>query len=182
MTLTFQPMCPALTACGGDVVGSWEYNAGCVSTDALFTQAKSLCPTITFSSMTGDSRGSVIFTNAMVARAINTNISGVANIPASCTAVITCAQIQSGLATAAKTASCVNGIAGGCVCDFTFQAITSGVVPYTKAANQFTTDPGTGQTKTYDYCRTGTPAAPVFTYKELGQQPRDPGIFTMQKK
>jgi len=183
ITLTFQPTCPALTACGGDVVGKWEYSAGCVSTDALFAQVKQLCPSVTFTSMTGDSRGSVIFTTANVARAINTNISGVANIPSSCTnTIVTCAQIQSGLASIAKTATCTNGIAGGCVCDFTFQALTSGAVPYTKGVNQFTTDPATAQAKTYDYCITGTGAASVFTYRELGMTPRDPGIFVMGKK
>ncbi|MBS1152143.1 MAG: hypothetical protein H6Q89_3841 [Myxococcaceae bacterium] len=179
ITLTFMPVCtPALTACGGDVVGAWEYTSGCVSTDTMFGSAKQACPTLTFSNMTGDSRGSVIFTANTVTRAITTNLAGTANLPSSCNPLGNCATVQSALSNVFKTVNCTGTTA--CTCAFTYEAATAGATAYTKGTNQFTTEPGTGNARTYDYCIAGTP--PVFTYRELGTTPRDPGIFVMGKK
>ena len=68
----------------------------------------------------------------------------------------------------------------GCTCNFAAQVGTGGAVAYTKGTNQFTTEPGAGAMRNYDYCIAG--ATPVFTYRELGMNPRDPGIFVMGKK
>lgn len=174
------PMCPALTACGGDVVGSWEYTSGCVSSDTLFGSARTLCPSLTLTNLTGDSRGSVVFNATNVTRAITTNLSGTANIPAACNITGNCMQVQTALGNAFKTVTCT-AAAGGCTCDFTYQAATTGSVPYTKGTNQFTTEMGTGNAKTYDYCISGA-TNNIFTYRELGTNPRDPGNFVMGKK
>jgi hypothetical protein len=176
ITLAFMPMCQTLTACGGDVTGSWEYTSGCVSTDPLFKQ---VCSTLTLSNLTGDSRGSVVFTATNVTRAITTNLAGTANIPVACTFGQSCTTVQAAVANAFKTVTCT-AAASGCTCNFTYQAVTSDSVPYTKGTNQFTTEPGTGNAKTYDYCIAGV--TPVFTYRELGTTPRDPGVFLMGRK
>lgn len=175
------PTCtPALTACGGNVVGSWHYASGCISTDALFGQARMACPALTLTNVTGDSRGLVIFSATTVNRVIKTNVAGTINLPASCNFTMNCQQVQTALANAAKTVTCA-GTTGACACDFTAEFATSGNPPYTLGTNQFTTDPATGQARTYNYCINGA-GSTVFTYQETTATPRDPGIFVMNKK
>jgi hypothetical protein len=80
-----------------------------------------------------------------------------------------------------KTLVCTDA-AGGCSCAFTAQLGTTGVAPYTKGTNQFTTDPGTPNAVTYDYCVSGSGTSAALTYSELGTNPHDPGIFKMTVK
>ena len=97
-------------------------------------------------------------------------------IPAPCSAA-GCTNVETTAAPYFKTISCTT-MGGSCVCPFTAEIATTGNPPYTVAGNQFTTDPGTGSSRTYDYCI----AASKLTYRELGTQPRDPGVFVMDKK
>jgi hypothetical protein len=147
--------CSSFTACGGNVVGTWNFTKACV-TGASNPLAMS-CPSSTYS-VSESLGGSVTFT----ATTYTSTTSGTANesftIPSSCLNGATCDQLQMGLQQpdAGATGACTSS-SGGCSCTVTATApSTSENGTYATSGNTITLTPANGGTSNpAQYCVQG---------------------------
>ena len=172
LTLTIDN-CPALAACGGaPLPGTWHYTAGCVNNP--FSAARQACGQITFSSLQGTVKGSVVFAAGTVTRRVTTNVSGTINVPASCLqGVVTCAQMQAQLRQQYANATCA-AAGAGCDCTVSEQQQIDDASSYSVTGSTITVGSGT-----YDYC-----LAPASTlkYRRTGNANVEDGLMTLTRQ
>jgi hypothetical protein len=187
--LLFAASCPVFTPCGGNVVGTWTYDGGCVPDDAftpLITQFNMLCGvapdggsmTTTISDKTGNACGSLTFTSTELHRNVLADVTfTVTNIGSTCIDPGYCSIGDSLLPTYGLSGHCQTNTAGdACICTnvkFNLNSLSSDT--YTLNANTITTGGG----RSYDYCVSGG----VFTYVETTMSTStfaDPGIYTLK--
>ena len=152
-TLQLMDTCPAFTACGGDVVGSWCYTDICITHAELIGTLGSLCPALTFTSSSGTVTGSVEFTDTMVTRQVTVHGEGTAHVPMACLSGVACSNLATNLSSVLPPGlaiSCADA-AGGCDCDFTYDSSVDESDTYDAAGDVITTHPSSGD-RTFDYC------------------------------
>lgn len=170
--------CPALVPCGGDEKGLWNITGGCV-TEAIFDQAKGICPTLVEKDVKFEARGSVNADGANIERKVEIKFSASFDVPVECKSAnpigTTCKAAESALKLGGlKTATCTDAAAGGgCVCDVTNELSESTQDTYTTAGNTLTS---ANPTRTFDYCVDGA----KITYKETTAD-AVPAIFVLTK-
>jgi hypothetical protein len=170
-TLTFTS-CPAFSACGGSLPGTWDYTAGCVTSDELFASAKQLCASLTTKSISGTAKGTLLFTAATVQRDVTSTVTAVLDIPSSCASLAGgCPGVQAALRQGFPTAACTGTSA--CDCTITITDTTKDSSAYTQSGNTVTLTNG----DKYDVCVAGT----KLTYKESGGN-ASPGVFELTKR
>jgi hypothetical protein len=151
--------------CGGDVVGSWQLAALCVSRafdERAFAESLvgSACPTQTLGSSSRSAMGSFVFdadltfsTSAVVTGTTTTNV------PASCLSGLSCAdltvllqsEVDAGLRPGVASIACSGSSA--CVCSqVSLPAQVSETGTYVIAGNVLNLTTTTGGIETFEYC------------------------------
>jgi hypothetical protein len=161
-TIEVADSCDPLVACGGDVVGTWEYTDGCVAPD--LSALRDACPGVSVDA-SAVARGVVRADGLRIERDVTVTTEATLDVPASC-AIVGCAMIAGALADGADSASCVEAGAG-CRCDVTWTDRTNDGDTYTIDGNTLRTGSGL----VYDYCREGG----TLVYHEQG----DDGVFEL---
>jgi hypothetical protein len=149
--------CPAFTACGGDVVGTWSIKNTCVSGGG--TGLVEDCPGATTSVEGLKATGTITF-NANMTTTENVAISGSMkmNLPASCLMGATCAQLDAVLKASLSepdapfsAVSCSGS--SGCTCSVTFKGTAEMEMDtYRLSGNKIIDGDGEEQ----EYCVSGT--------------------------
>lgn len=154
--------CPAFTACGGELDGTWLYAEACPTTNV--GPLLSACPTGSVEYEAGGA-AALSFGGGQVARTGAPVGDGVVTFPAEC-----------GLGACTLIAALVGGqgqcseIDGDCACRTPF-SVDWGQQAYAVAGNQLTLADG----RTFEYCVEGD----RLTYRESGEA-TEPGVFTLQ--
>jgi hypothetical protein len=161
---TVSSNCPAFSACGGELAGSWAYIDVCPESPVGLLMA--LCPT---GSVQFDPGGAsaLSFSNGQVARSGVPLGDSVLTLPLDCENVASCASVG---ATLGGVAEC-SETASDCICR-TPSSIPWSQQSYTVSGTQLTLADG----RTFDYCV----AADRLTYRETGDR-KEPGIFTLER-
>lgn len=172
-TLQFPASCPSFSACGGDVVGSWDYASGCV--DNPFGNIDQSCPGLAVVDPKGSVAGTITFTATTVVRRASGSFDATLAVPASCSEPAGgCPAIEASLKGAGfATSVCAAASAGGCSCSLTKTIAIDDSDTYTISGNTLTTGGG-GQ---YDFCVSGS----SLSYREASQQ-KEAGQFVLAKR
>jgi hypothetical protein len=163
--------CTAVTACGGDIEGTWEITSTCTIGDVnefmivLAAKAGTALPAACesfFEDFTLEMSGSVSFANGSIVNNTTTNIKGTEhNTPA-------CLSATSGTSVSAISASACSSIktrltkssgtcsvtAGNCDCSVSIVDNDTSSGTYAIQGNQLVLDPA-GQAKSLDFCVSG---------------------------
>lgn len=172
--LTFSGKCALFTPCGGDVVGTWDYNAGCVSDP--WAGARKYCQALVVKNQKGKVKGRITFTSTTVTRDVTTAFSASLTLPASCfsNTQVNCTDVASGLKQAFNSATCT-AAAGGCDCDVaTTQTVKGSGTSYTIQGNQIVLQDG----NKYDYCVNGT----TLQSTHVAGAGVEPGVYELTKR
>lgn len=112
--LTDGSTCPALTACGGDEVGTWDVTGGCIELPVGMELDR--CPGATLSAV-GRARGRVTFTGTVADRVAQSEITASVFVPTLCASFIGgCDAIEGLIAMQIPDVACVTAPAG-CNCE-----------------------------------------------------------------
>lgn len=163
-------MCPALTPCGGDVVGTWNLTAGCLD-DPLAT-AKGLCPTLVVNSETARASGSVSFTSNIVTRSYVTHYGMDITVPTACLQGASCAQAQTAYQMYIANTTC-SAVMGGCECVGSVDTTASQGSAYSIMNDEIVTASGDH----YAYCVNGT----TMDYHHTAGPSPEMGTYTLTK-
>ena len=168
MSVTFQASCPAVSPCGGDVVGAWVYTGACIE-DVAFTsvwdQACGVGKTV-FSNKAGSVQGTMTFDGVEVTRVETSQLSYRATVSTGA-CVSGCALLPSFLPSFASGTCALSS--GKCVCDLTANIGNNTSGTYTVDAGVINS--GTIQAR---YCRSGT----SFSFRDQSSTPLA-GSFTV---
>lgn len=152
--------CPAFSACGGAVSGTWCYTGVCVTTAELLGDATSLCPTITLTTGSGMVTGRVEFAGSgasgTVTRQVSVRGSGSVFVPQSCldSFAVDCAGVESlapSFVPPSVTITCASATGGGCNCAFVLASDVNTMDAYDLVGNVIVTHPPAGDRR-FDYC------------------------------
>jgi hypothetical protein len=185
--ITFPVTCPAFSACGGTLPGTFTYTSGCAD-DAEFAPlvvlADSICGAgmTTITNKSGTIQGGLTFSATQVARSVSGAVNFTANLGGTCGNSGVCTQISGALTAYGFTGTCTfDATAGKCVCPLTRSLTATGVETYSVTGNQLTTMGA--KTRLYDYCVTA--GGSNLTYREVtansGMNIRDPGYYSLIK-
>lgn len=171
--LTFSGKCALFTPCGGDVVGTWDYNAGCVSDP--WAAARKNCQALTVKNQKGTVKGRITFTSTTVTRDVTTAFSASLTLPASCfPSPPVCTNLETGLKQVFNSATCT-AAAGGCDCDVaTTQSVKGSGTNYTIQGNQIVLQDG----NKYDYCIKGS----TLQSTHVAGAGVEPGVYELTKR
>ncbi|HVH40829.1 MAG TPA: hypothetical protein VM925_00755 [Labilithrix sp.] len=161
--------CPAFTACGGDVIGTWAVSGGCVSADTFAAAKQPPCEGVQESDVVIKAAGTMVATATTIHRKSKVDMSAKLFIPQACAAQAggNCALVEYGLTNEIEPgtpplfdkASCTSAGGGACNCTVSRATAEDETSDYTVAGNTLTS---TNPTRTFDYCVDGT----KNTYKE----------------
>lgn len=171
--LSFAAKCALFAPCGGDIVGTWDYSAGC--TGDPWDPARKTCPSLGVKSQKGTVKGRITFTANTVTRAATVAYTATLTIPTSClNGVLTCPQVATALEKSFNSASCAT-VTGGCDCDVaSTQTITGSGTNYTISGNQIVLQDG----NKYDYCVKGT----TLQSTHVAGTNAESGVFELTKR
>lgn len=171
--LSFAAKCALFTPCGGDVVGTWDYSAGC--TGDPWEAARKTCQALGVKTQKGTVKGRITFTSNTVTRAATVAYTATLTIPTSCLqGVLTCAQVATGLQKSFNSATCAP-TTGGCDCDVaTTNSITGSGTNYTIQGNQIVLQDG----NKYDYCVKGS----ILQSTHVAGTSAETGVFELTKR
>lgn len=159
-------------ACGGDLQGTWSYQAAC-GTTPVAAALRQNCPSVTIAAERYNSgSGTLTVTGASFMLAVNVDVHVEAGIPAACV-LGSCAATQSSLQTALPqvTIACSQSGAGcDCAFDGPVGTMSSGTV--TTNDGVATVNDGT----TYHYCVEGS----SMTYRRFGTNTTEP-VFVLRR-
>lgn len=161
-TVTVQQNCPAFSACGGSLTGSYCYTNLCLSTADLSITTFGTCDLSALdpSSLTGTVNGGAVFTADQVNRVAKVELSGTLSLPATSGCSLgSCSTIQNLLNVAIQsrgaTATCTARTTSpqlGCDCALSIVQNVDQMEGFTASGNTITTASG----RTYDYCISGS--------------------------
>jgi hypothetical protein len=159
--------CGELTACGGDPTGVWVYEDACIEDPS--PDLSDVCADARIEDLEGTARGCVALAGGALERDVSGSWSATVVVPASCTFGTGCSAVESALASAFPGTTCtLDG--GDCRCPIGDDWASSGGDTYTVAGSVLTTGDGSQ----YDFCAGGD-----LTYRERGDDPREPGLFRL---
>jgi hypothetical protein len=163
------PTCPALTACGGTLIGTWDYRAACI--DNVVSKLKGSCAAAAIQNPTGTVKGYVSFMgNNTVLRTLTSTVTATIVLPPSCTGGASCSVVQSRL----SPSSVCTGTGGTCSCIVTNENSISDSDTYSLNGNTLVTGGGAQ----YDFCVSGN----TLSYADRGAQPEYHGTFELAKR
>ncbi len=158
--------CGKVQPCGGDIVGDWNLVAACETTAAIDADLandpmSSECPTITASNVHVSIFGSLMFNaDSTYSTSQQAKVTFDVNIPASCSATLSCAVAEANLQAALEAGSISSGSCAGtpCVCHEVVPANRSDTGTYATTGRTVTTTPMAGIVSSADYCIRGSTA------------------------
>lgn len=169
--------CPAISACGGNIVGTWDVSSACI--EVPLEQALSLCPGAMITRREGRARGRVTFgASPMVARRVAQSEATVESfVPAACAqAVGGCMGLQSLLQRGAPTATCAAGAMGGCDCRATAAFTIDDGDAYRTEVNEIVS---ATSGKRWEYCVEGE----SLRYRDTSPSGmREPGSISLRRR
>lgn len=169
--------CPAITACGGNIVGTWDVSAACI--EVPIEQALALCPGAMITRREGRARGRVTFgATPMVARRVAQSEATVESfVPQACAqAVGGCMGLQALLQRGAPTATCAAGAMGGCDCRATASFTIDDGDAYRTEGNEIVS---ATSGKRWEYCVEGE----GLRYRDTSPSGmREPGSISLRRR
>lgn len=160
--------CPAFTACGGNPIGAYDYQSGCL--DDVFADLRNACPSVDTSKLKVTVKGTIYLDGSSLGRDITGRTSGEITLPASC-AQGQCAAVEANLKGAFDSVSCTGS--SSCTCTVSKTETNKDGTTYTIDGNTLTTADG----DTYSICANG--ADLKYTGKSAGSEE---GAFTLKKR
>ena len=174
--LTDGTSCPALRACGGDVVGTWDVTGGCF--ELPIEGELSRCPGAAVTRREGQARGRVTFDGAFARRVAQSEVLVEITVPAICAAIVSCATIESTLrSSGAPDSACVTETDGSCRCAARQIAAIDDADGYTIEGNQIVS---ATLGRRWDYCIDGTSLR--YTDVTPGASTREPGVIELGRR
>lgn len=85
--ITLAESCPAFEACGGDILGTWNYQSICIEESEILDPINGVCANSIILSASGTARGVVTITPTQIQREIATSVSAVVSLGPTCTAL-----------------------------------------------------------------------------------------------
>jgi hypothetical protein len=168
--VSVEAQCSALTACGGDVEGTWNYTGGCTELD--FSSLQAACPGLSVTNTSATVDASVVFAGGNVTRSYTVTGSATVDVPSSCTEVAGgCSGVESAIAGGSTTASCTDDGSGGCTCAVGSTASDDSESTYTVEGNQILTGDGNA----YAFCVEGG----TMSYSHTSGSSPEQGVFTL---
>ena len=113
VTISIAESCEDVTPCGGDLLGSWHYTAGCL--EDPFGPLYDECPSATVSEQVATARGTITVGPFEVGQDATVHVSARVYVPAECSAGM-CELVEASLAGVVDSASCAPE-SGGCDCE-----------------------------------------------------------------
>lgn len=177
-----QTCTPALTPCGGDVVGSWCYAEVCIEKDELLAEAlmqpgvpaSCTADDIEVRSSDGTIEGTIVFDATTVTRMVMSSATGTFYLSPDCV-IVNCRATEGALDSALSgmgSATC-EAEGDGCLCDITFTSMVDDFNTYTLDGNTIVTGGG----RRFDYCIEGV--AEGLRFREDAESGGEPGIQTV---
>jgi alpha-tubulin suppressor-like RCC1 family protein len=141
--------CPAPTACGGTLRGTWALGSLCLPQSALFARVTDVCSLATIYGVTADSAsGTLSVAAGTLTLDVSAKATAMVDFPNACTGC-RCTDLETELGSVGLIASC-SPVCNGGVCTCTVEAFpeVSDSGHYTSTATTFTT----AGNDTFDYC------------------------------
>lgn len=162
--------CPALTPCGGDIVGTWDVGGGCFAVDL---SAVMMCPGATVSG-SGMGRGRVVFDGTLAHRVAQSEVDVIVTVPALCAGFVGgCSGIETRIQMATPDAACATQTDGSCLCQARQTTTIDDVDTYTTSGDEII---GGASGKHWAYCVSGT----TLRYEDVSSTgTREPGIVEL---
>lgn len=173
-TASLSNSCP-FTACGGNLLGTWDYTSLCVTSADFVSPIVGTCAGATTKSFAGTGSGRVAFSATHVTRSVQFTGTAVIHLPASC-AALGCAIAQQAIVAlggAFASATCADGAPNGCDCTMPVTFTNTGADTYSVAGNRLTVG-----NDAYDFCVDGT----TLTTDDVSTSGAEPGIATLGKR
>ncbi len=176
--LTDGSPCPALAACGGDVIGAWDVTGGCF--ELPIEESLSACPGAAVTRNSGRARGRVVFdASGFAHRVAQSEVEIEIAVPSLCAgAVGGCGVIASSLRSSAPDSTCVTEASGDCRCAARQVTAIDDADGYRTESNQIIS---TVSAKRWDYCIAGT----TLRYQDVtpgSPSTREPGIIELGRR
>ncbi len=175
VALTVADTCPEFAACGGDIMGTWDFSGGCVAVDLSTVM---MCPGAMVTRREGSGRGCVQFDGVTARRVAEAYVSGDVFIPSLCAMFIGGCDAIEMMVTDARPdaeATCTT-TAMGCDCTFSLAVTIDDNDAYTIEGNQIVS---ASSDKRWDYCVEGM--ALDYTDASMAAD-AEPGIFTLSMR
>ena len=168
--------CPALAACGGAIVGTWDVAGGCFELPVPADLMR--CPGASVTRTTGRARGRVAFGPVLANRAAQWEVVAELAIPALCASVVGgCDGLQNIIRGAFPDAACgADGASGNCRCAIRQTGSLRDGDGYTTMNNQIVS---ATLGRRWDYCVAGD----RLRYRDASAMaPREPGLIELQRR
>lgn len=164
--------CDPLVPCGGDVVGTWDVQGGCIEVPIAMDVMR--CPGAMIVSATGRARGRVTFDGTNVDRLAQSQAEIEVFIPAFCARFVGgCAEVESMLRMRVADSVCLEEGAGDCRCAARVTNTIDDNEAYTIAGNEIV---GATSGKRWAYC---VDAASGMRYEDVSPSNPEPGIIEL---
>ncbi len=174
--LTDGSTCPALDACGGDVVGTWDVTGGCF--ELPIEEALSRCPGAEVTRREGRARGRVTFDASFADRLAQSEVLVEIVVPSFCAGFVGgCSGIATMIAGQVPDSSCVTEASGDCRCAARQVTSIDDADGYVVEGNQIVS---ATLGRRWDYCIEGD----ALRYRDVtpGATDREPGIIGLGRR
>lgn len=167
--------CDALTACGGDVQGTWDVAGVCIEVPIDDTVMR--CPGARITHRTGRASGRVVFGAGVARRQAQWSAQVEVFIPALCAGFVGgCAGIQSAVRAVVPDTTCATEGAGDCRCAARQAGALDDTDGYSTEGGQIVS---ATLRRRWDYCITGA----QLRYRDASAMgPREPGTITLSRR
>jgi hypothetical protein len=166
--------CDELTPCGGDVVGTWDLEAGCFEDDV--DAAFSRCPGATVT-RSGRARGRVVFgADAIGVRVAQSEVVMDIHFPALCASFFSCDELEAAIRPRVTRVDCEGGEGTDCTCHARLETTIDQRDRYRTEDNQIVSE---SSGKRWDYCVQDD----TLTYRDADRSAsREPGIIELERR
>jgi hypothetical protein len=167
--------CAPLTACGGDVVGTWDVRGVCVQ--LAIGSALTACPTARSTIAVHKARGRVVFDGTIAHRVAQSQVEADVFVPSLCASFVGgCTGLAQLLQPKVPDSNCVTDQAGDCQCAARQYTMIDDADAYTTSNNEII---AASANKQWAYCISNS----QLTYQDNSPTgPKEPGIVTLQKR
>ncbi|MDQ3030897.1 MAG: hypothetical protein M3Y87_00635 [Myxococcota bacterium] len=173
--------CDPLVPCGGDVVGTWDVQGGCIQLPDIEGMV-SMCPGGTVTTRTARARGRVEFDATIARRVAQSEVELEVFLPAFCASFIGgCGAIETQLRMQAPDSACITEPSGDCLCATRQLNTIDDTDAYTIDGNEIVSSTG----QRWAYCVDGD----ALRYEDVTPTPdggpapmREPGIIDLGRR
>lgn len=177
-------MCDELVPCGGDVLGTWDVQGGCIDLGNISGPGAplSMCPGATVTTRTARARGRVVFEATVARRIAQSEVEIEMFVPSFCAAVVGgCGAIEAQLMMRAPDSACITEASGDCTCAVRQLTTIDETDAYTIEGNEIVSSTG----RRWAYCVDGD----ALSYQDVTPAPdggaapaREPGIIDLVRR